>query len=318
MDNELLRLSQLALGEIEGFADALRLSQIMRPAIRKSMDDEWTAARTFAPNLIIYHPKCLGSCHVAEALHIPAVMSLPIYTPTVAFPVPFMPSIRLGSTRLNAWFNRFTFRLGLRASTMYRGVVNDFRVKTLGQRALGRSADTLVRSDGMPVPILYSYSPSVLPIPADFPSHVHVTGYWFLDRSSDWQPTTDLVRFLEGGPPPVYVGFGSMSGRRAEQRAKVVVEALRVSGQRGVLASGWGALKAVDLPPNVVMVDAVPHDWVFSQVAAVVHHGGAGTTAAGLRAGRPMVICPFLADQPFWGRVVCQRGVGPKPIPERG
>ena len=280
MDNELLRLSQHALGEIEGFADALRFTRTMRPAIRRSMDDEWNAARNFGPDLIIYHPKCLGSYHVAETLQVPAVLSLPLpfYTPTSAFPVPFIPNARLGG-----WFNRLTYRLNLLASVMYSGTVNDFRTKTLGQPGLGRFADVLVRADGTPVPILYPYSPHVLPVPADFPHHVHVTGYWFLDHSPDWQAGADLVRFLEDGPPPVYVGFGSMSGRRAMQRARIAIEALRLSGQRGVLASGWGGLKAARLPRNVFMVDAVPHDWLFPRVAAVVHHGGAGTTAAGLR-----------------------------------
>ena len=314
MDNELLRLSQLALGEIEGFVDALRFARRMHPAIRRSMDDEWNAARAFGPDLIIYHPKCLGSYHIAEALQIPAVLSvpLPFYTPTTAFPVPFIPNARLGR-----WLNRFTYRLTALASAMYSGTVNDFRARTLGQPSLGRFANVLMRSDGTPVPILYPYSPQVLPVPADFPPHVHVTGYWFLDGPPGWRPGEDLVRFLDDGPPPVYVGFGSMGGRGAAQRARVVIEALRVSGQRGLLASGWGGLKAARLPCTVFVVDAVPHDWLFPRMAAVVHHGGAGTTAAGLRAGRPTVTCPFLADQPFWGRVVYKRGVGPKPIPQK-
>ena len=314
MDNELLRLAQAALGEIEGFADAVRASRKMRPAIRRLMDDEWNAAQMFAPDLIIYHPKCLGSYHVAEKLGIPAVMSLPLpfSTPTTAFPIPFLPKTPLGG-----WFNRLTYRLNRLASVMYSGEVNDFRIKTLGEPPLGRFSDVLVRSNGTPVPILYPYSPHVLPVPADFPKHVHVTGYWFLDHRPGWRPDPDLERFLAGGPPPVYVGFGSMGGPRAEQRARAVVEALRMSRQRGVLASGWGGLKAASLPDTVYMVDAVPHDWLFPQVAAVVHHGGAGTTAAGLRAGKPTVICPFLADQPFWGRVVFERGVGPAPLPQK-
>jgi sterol 3beta-glucosyltransferase len=88
-------------------------------------------------------------------------------------------------------------------------------------------------------------------------------------------------------------------------------------GQRGVLARGWGGLQATDLPETVFMLDAAPHDWLFPQMAAVVHHGGAGTTAEGLRAGKPTVICPFMADQPFWGRLVQEQGLGPQPIPQR-
>jgi sterol 3beta-glucosyltransferase len=201
-------------------------------------------------------------------------------------------------------------------SGMYGGMINDFRVNTLGLPRLGRFPNLLVRSDGSPVPILYPYSPSLLPVPNDFPLHVHVTGYWFLDRSPVWQAEPDLLRFLEAGPAPVYIGFGSMGARGAQKRGEIALEALELSGQRGLLARGWGGLEASDLPRNVFMLDNAPHDWLFPQVAAVVHHGGAGTTAAGLRAGRPAVVCPFMADQPFWGELVYRQGVGPKPVPQ--
>jgi sterol 3beta-glucosyltransferase len=115
----------------------------------------------------------------------------------------------------------------------------------------------------------------------------------------------------------VYVGFGSMSGNRARERAHLVIAALERAGMRGVMASGWGGLDPDNCPPSVHLIDEVPHDWLFPRVAAVVHHGGAGTTAAGLRAGRPTVICPFMADQPFWGRCVQERGFGPAPIPQK-
>jgi sterol 3beta-glucosyltransferase len=105
-----------------------------------------------------------------------------------------------------------------------------------------------------------------------------------------------------------------MSGKNAEKKSALVYDALQQSGQRGVLASGWGGLKSTGMPRDVFLVDAVPHDWLFPQMSAVVHHGGAGTTAAGLRAGKPSVLCPFLGDQPFWGRLVHQHGVGPAPI----
>jgi sterol 3beta-glucosyltransferase len=108
-----------------------------------------------------------------------------------------------------------------------------------------------------------------------------------------------------------------MGAAGAADRARVVLEALARTGQRGVLALGWGGLRAGRLPDTVLATEAAPHDWLFPQVAAVVHHGGAGTTAAGLRAGRPTVVCPFLGDQPFWGAVVHARGVGPRPIPQR-
>ncbi|MDQ2995642.1 MAG: glycosyltransferase [Chloroflexota bacterium] len=108
-----------------------------------------------------------------------------------------------------------------------------------------------------------------------------------------------------------------MSGKHAAHRAQIVLDALAETGQRGLLARGWGGLAATEVPDNVQLIDAAPHDWLFPRTTAVVHHGGAGTTAAGLRAGKPTVICPFLGDQPFWGTLVHARGVGPEPIPQR-
>lgn len=314
MDNELLKLTQDALGDITA-REGMSIVKQMAPAIRRSMDDEWRAAQTFQPDLILYHPKCMGSYHIAEKLNIPVVMSIPLpfYTPTSEFPVPFMANVRLGG-----WFNRLSYSLIIGpASAMYGGTVNDFRTKTLGLAPISRSKNLLVRSDNTSVPVLYPYSQHVLPVPKDFPPHVHVTGYWFLDQSTDWQPPADLVRFLDAGSLPVYIGFGSVGGRNAEKRTQVVIEALNKSGQRGVLASGWSGFKASSLPPNIILLDSVPHDWLFPRVAAVVHHGGAGTTAAGLRAGKPTIICPFIADQPFWGQRVFELGVGTKPIPQK-
>jgi sterol 3beta-glucosyltransferase len=157
----------------------------------------------------------------------------------------------------------------------------------------------------------------VVPPPPDWPAWLHVTGYWFLDAEPGWQPPAALVDFLQSGPPPVYIGFGSMAGRDPEQRAEIALKALERSGRRGILLEGWGGLQPGDLPDSVLAVDAVPHDWLFPQMAAVVHHGGAGTTAAGLRAGTPTVVVPFFGDQPFWGRRVAELGAGPAAIPQK-
>ena len=164
------------------------------------------------------------------------------------------------------------------------------------------------------VPILSGYSQHVLPRPADCDALNHVTGFWFLDPPADWEPPADLVDFIGAGEPPVYIGFGSMGNRNPEQTTRLVLEALTLSGQRGILASGWGGLSQTDLPSTVHMVKSVPHSWLFPQIAAVVHHGGAGTTAAGLRAGVPSILTPFFGDQPFWGKRVAELGVGTAPI----
>ena len=197
-----------------------------------------------------------------------------------------------------------------------------------------RAADTRARRDVLqiaPAPlmgpfaslhgqdqtILYGYSPQVLPPPGDWGPFVHVTGYWFLDPPAGWEPPIDLVKFLQSGPPPVYVGFGSMVNSKPEQTTGLVLQALARAGQRGVLSAGWGGLKKSELPETVFMVDSLPFGWLFPQMAALVHHGGAGTTSMGLRAGVPAIVTPFMGDQPFWGRRVYELGVGPQPIPRR-
>ena len=165
-------------------------------------------------------------------------------------------------------------------------------------------------------PVLYGFSPSVIPRPIDWDKDKKITGYWFLEEDA-WQPASNLVDFLNSGPAPIYIGFGSMSNRNPEETAELVIKAARLSEQRAILLSGWGGLHSNDLPDLVFLLNAVPHAWLFPRVAAVVHHGGAGTTAAGLRAGVPSIIIPFFGDQPFWGARVAESGVGPKPIPRK-
>ena len=166
-----------------------------------------------------------------------------------------------------------------------------------------------------PEPVLNGWSRHVLPHPPGWGAHLATTGYWFLDRTPDWRPPRGLADFLGSGPPPVSVGFGSMAGADPEGVTERVLRALRLAGKRGVLLTGWGGLSNADLPDDLFEVGEVPHDWLFPRVAAAVHHGGAGTTAASLRAGTPTVIVPHFADQFFWGARVAGLGAGPRPAP---
>jgi sterol 3beta-glucosyltransferase len=162
-------------------------------------------------------------------------------------------------------------------------------------------------------PALYGFSPSVIPQPADW-HHTQVTGYWFLDAANHWTPPATLTKFLDSGAPPVYIGFGSMGSRNPVETADLVLAAIERTGQRAILQSGWGGLMNANLPEHVLMVDSIAHSWLFPRMAAVVHHGGAGTTAAGLRAGVPSIVVPFFGDQLFWGQRVEKLGVGTAPI----
>ncbi|MFW6070012.1 MAG: glycosyltransferase [bacterium] len=162
--------------------------------------------------------------------------------------------------------------------------------------------------------VVHGYSQHVVPHPTDWPDNFHTTGYWFLDEESDWRPPPELRTFLEAGPP-VYIGFGSMTGRDPEGLTRLLLEAVRRSGQRAVLLSGWAGIGGLDLPPEVFCIERAPHGVLFPLMGAIVHHGGAGTTGASLRAGRPTIIVPHMADQPYWGRRVADLGVGPEPIP---
>jgi sterol 3beta-glucosyltransferase len=311
MNNTML---ELVYEVVEGKRTLVRLIKPMLCAMRQSLNDEFAAAQAFSPDLIIYHPKALGSYHIAEKLRIPAILSLPLpfYTPTSAFPNPFFSRLNFGPL-----FNRLTYKFARLSSALFTRMTNRFRAEVLGLPPRRLFADLLVDASARQVPVLYPYSKHVLPIPEDFPEHVHVTGYWFLDHSTDWHPPADLVHFLESGSAPIYVGFGSMGDSRSVERTQMVLGAVSIARKRAVIATGWGGISANEIIPDAYVASDIPHDWLFPRMAAVIHHGGAGTTAAGLRAGKPTIICPFLGDQPFWGEVVYKGGFGPRPIQKK-
>jgi sterol 3beta-glucosyltransferase len=162
-------------------------------------------------------------------------------------------------------------------------------------------------------PILCAWSPSVLPASSDWPSHVYVTGYYFFPPDNSYRPPVQLDSFLKAGKPPVCITFGSMVNRDAERIDHIVRESLRQTDNRGIILSGWSGIRNRS-SGDVLYLEATPHDWLLPRCKMVIHHGGAGTTSAGLRAGIPNLVVPFTADQPFWGRRVYTIGVGPKPI----
>jgi sterol 3beta-glucosyltransferase len=248
---------------------------------------------------------------LSEKLGIPVLPAFVFpFTPTKTFPGVLFPKAiaRLGGT-VN-WLSHHVLKQilwqGSRAgdTASRQQVLNLPAAPLLGAKLSDR------------YPTLYGFSPAVIPKPADWQNTV-VTGYWFLDAASDWMPPSSLVDFLGAGESPVYIGFGSMGSRNPEETAALVLQAVEKTGQRAILLSGWGGLRAETVSDRVYLIDSVPHDWLFPQMAAVVHHGGAGTTAAGLRAGVPTIIIPFFGDQGFWGQRVADLGVGTAPIPRK-
>jgi sterol 3beta-glucosyltransferase len=237
MGNEMLDLVRSEMPRMAGASDALRLVSRMSAAMRSALLDQWEAACEFRPSLLVYHPKMLGGLHIAERLQVPAVVSLPLpfLTPTRAFPIPFIAHWPFGGSvnKLSYQFNRFT-------AVAYGGMINSFRRETLGLSAMSRWSDYLRFPDGRPVPVLYGFSSHVVPMPEDYPGHVHVTGYWFLDEPETWHPPAELADFLAAGEPPVYIGFGSMGfGKHAQTRGQIVVDAVEKARVRDGVVSRW-------------------------------------------------------------------------------
>jgi UDP:flavonoid glycosyltransferase YjiC (YdhE family) len=303
----------LATGRNRNILAFMREMRALAPdLVESSLGDYWRAGQ--GADAIVYSVVGLASLHVAERLGIPAFGAfLQPVTRTREFPSIGLPQ----QLRLGARFNLATHAVAEQAMWRpFRRRVNAWRAGTLGLAAVG-GAGLHAQMVERAIPTLYGFSPHVVPRPADWRPEVHVTGYWFLDPPAGYAPPAALRDFLAAGPPPVYLGFGSMTPQGASGLTRTMLGALERAGLRGVLLRGWGGLGAGELPPWAIAVDDVPHEWLFPRMAAVVHHGGAGTTAAGLRAGVPSLVVPLGFDQPYWGWRVADLGVGPRPIPRK-
>jgi sterol 3beta-glucosyltransferase len=280
-------------------------ARIARPLAEQVLQE--VAAACEGADLIVAPTIGFLAEHMAERLGVPsALIHIQPSQPTGAFPHPFAPQARLLGPTGNRWSFHAVEQI---AWQLLRPFINRWRADTLRLRPLPlRGPAHRVRRARRPV--LCGFSPLVVPRPRDWPDYVHVTGYWFLDIDEDWTPPAALTGLLAAGDPVVYAGFGSMVPRDPGRTDAIVRAALRMAGVRGVVLGD-----PATSDENVVALDSVPHAWLFPRMSAVVHHGGAGTTAAGLRAGVPGIVCPFFGDQPFWGERLAALGTGPAPIP---
>ncbi|KAH6880621.1 hypothetical protein B0T10DRAFT_518931 [Thelonectria olida] len=275
-------------------------------------------ARPFVADCIIANPPSFAHIHCAEKLGIPLhIMFTMPYSPTQAFPHP-LANIQCSNADPQLT-NYISYTMIELLSWQGLGeIINTFRAKCLGLDPV-----SLIWAPGvlqrLKVPHTYCWSPALIPKPKDWGPHISVSGFYFLNLASNYTPAPDLQAFLDAGPPPVYIGFGSIVLDNPSAMTELILEAVGKTGQRVLLSYGWGGMGANELctSDGVFMLGNVPHDWLFQHVLCVVHHGGAGTTAAGITAGRPTVVVPFFGDQPFWGAMVARAGAGPDPIPHR-
>lgn len=244
--------------------------------------------------------------HVAEALGVPSMG---------AFFQPVSPTAELAPPPLTARSfgrvgNRLAWRIGDIGEKVYTPLIDDLR-RNLNLPP--RSRRQYQRDRATQWPILYGFSPHVVPPPRDWRAGLDVTGYWWPAIAQSWCPSNELVDFLEAGPPPVFVGLGSTATADSDRLSEMIGRALRKAGVRGVVQSGWARLQCSG--EDILTVDDVPHAWLFPQMAAVVHHCGAGTSAAALRAGVPSIPVAGIVDQPFWAHRL--HGLGAATLPLR-
>ncbi|XP_015071403.1 sterol 3-beta-glucosyltransferase UGT80B1 [Solanum pennellii] len=286
-----------------------QLKAIIESLLPACTEPDIETGEPFRAQAIIANPPAYGHAHVAEALGVPLhiFFTMP-WTPTSEFPHPMARVPQPAAYWLSYILVDLLVWWGI------RGYINDFRKKKLNLPPIAYFST--YHGSISHFPTGYMWSPHVVPKPKDWGSLVDIVGYCFLNLGRNYQPPEEFIKWIQNGPKPVYIGFGSMPLEDTIKTTDIILEALRNTGQRGILDRGWGDLGTFqEIPEDVFLVAEYPHDWLFPQCAAVVHHGGAGTTAAGLRAGCPTTIVPFFGDQFFWGDRIHEKGLGPAPIP---
>ncbi|XP_044493676.1 sterol 3-beta-glucosyltransferase UGT80A2-like [Mangifera indica] len=286
-----------------------QMKEIINSLLPACKEPDLDSGIPFKADAIIANPPAYGHTHVAEALKVPIhiFFTMP-WTPTSEFPHPLSRVKQSAGYRLSYQIVDSMIWLGI------RDMINDVRKKKLKLRPVTYLSGS--QGSDSNIPHGYIWSPHLVPKPKDWGPKVDVVGFCFLDLASNYEPPESLVKWLDAGTKPIYIGFGSLPVQEPEKMTQIIVEALEITEQRGIINKGWGGLGNLAEPKDFVyLLDNCPHDWLFLQCKAVVHHGGAGTTAAGLKAACPTTIVPFFGDQPFWGERVHARGVGPPPIP---
>lgn len=283
-----------------------------RSLMYRALDD--TAAINYDGIDVVVFNHMVPANEIAEWLNVPAIPTSlsPFLVATDEFPNPWFPF------KIPRLFNRASY---LATHLLLRYFIGDnrtWRYETLGlPRRRGRR-NILRQADGSRSIVLQPFSRHILPAATSYPDWAHTTGYWFLSAPSDWTPPQQLSAFLQQGDPPVYIGFGSLNStdNQAHLTENLIVDAVSLAGVRAVVSIGRKRIKSATKQDDILYLeDPVPFDWLFQRMAAIVHHGGSGTTGTALASGRPQVICPFALDQPFFAARMHAVGVAPFPQP---
>jgi sterol 3beta-glucosyltransferase len=283
------------------------------------LDDIFNIISQDKPDVIVFHPKTFGAFAIGRHFVIPTVMAqlIPSFIPTADYPHMGIPDLGFRGG-LGRFYNLLTSKLICRLlnATLRRQVCRWAARRQNGIKA--KDLDIVKSCQSGALRIIHAFSNAVIARPDDWPKHSTVTGYWFLERDAQTNPPDPaLQQFVESHQNLIYIGFGSMHGNDPGAMAEMISKAVSQSGETDVaaiVATGWGGMRDIDWPDNVFALKEVPHDWLFPKVDIVIHHGGAGTCAAALRAGRPSIIIPFFGDQPFWAKRLHKLGVSPRPI----
>ena len=278
-------------------------------------DPDQPGARPFRADAIVANPPSYGHIHCAEALHVPLhmIFTMP-WTATCAFPHPFA---QIDPSAHHPVENFLSY--GIVDLMVWAGIgdlVDAFRTETLKLPPIALTDGAALLEDHE-VPMTYLWPASLVPKPPEWGPHIDLANFIQYEQAHTYEPPKALLDFLAAGEAPIYVGFGSVVAEDPVALTRTIFKALEKAGARGIVSQGWAHLGGEAPPPHVYVIGDCPHDWLFARCRAVCHHGGAGTTSAGLHAGLPTVVVPFFGDQFFWGRIVADAGAGPEPIPIR-
>ena len=296
--------------------------------------------KRFKDELAKHLEEALDICQEAEAVGFAGISYWPIsMLEKLDVPCFFLPLFPINPTRQFPWlgFDRVDCKPSLIKGLMnlfgyyaiefaiwhrYRGVINTFRKESLQLSPvpwLGYRFYPPLRKKMQDIPLIYRFSPQLLAAASDWADRppTYITGFFFVAHQQTYDPPVELTEFINAGPPPIYIGFGSMVSLDPMGLTQIIIKAVEHMGKRAVLLSGWAELGQQELPNSIFLIDAVPHDWLFPQMSVIVHHGGSGTIAAAMKAGIPQVTVPFVFDQLPFGQRLTALGVSPEPIPYR-